>query len=120
MLTTQVQDIKGRPSEFVPANCNQGSIKSAAKTVAKGLLASYNGNKAGEVPGIFDVPYFWWSGGAVWDAMVDYWYLTGDDSYNDIVKQALSWQRGPNNDYMPPNQTKSEVGTACSPNSISG
>ena len=40
--------------------------------------------------------------------MVDYWHYTGDTTYNDIVEQALLFQVGPNNDYMPPNQTKNE------------
>lgn len=41
-------------------------------------------------------------------AMLDYYYYTGDPTYNDVVTQALLWQVGPNNDYMTPNQTKSE------------
>ncbi|KAF2432394.1 mannan endo-1,6-alpha-mannosidase [Tothia fuscella] len=82
------------------------SVKSAARTVAKGLLSSYNGDKPGETPGLFGSPYYWWSDGAIWDAMVDYWYLTGDSTYNDVVEQSLAWQVGPNDDYMPPNQTK--------------
>lgn len=52
---------------------------------------------------------YWWSAAAVWDAMIEYWALTGDDSYNDIVQQALAWQVGPTFDYMPPNQTKNMV-----------
>lgn len=39
-------------------------------------------------------------------ALIDYWYYTGDTQYNDIVTQAMLWQVGPNEDYMPPNQTK--------------
>ena len=41
-------------------------------------------------------------------AMIDYWYYTGDSTYNDVTSQALLWQVGPNQDYMPPNQTKTE------------
>jgi mannan endo-1,6-alpha-mannosidase len=41
-------------------------------------------------------------------ALVDYWYFTGDTTFNKITTQALLFQVGPNNDYMPPNQTKSE------------
>jgi len=33
---------------------------------------------------------------------------TGDSTYNDVVSQALLFQVGPDNDYMPPNQTKDE------------
>lgn len=38
-------------------------------------------------------------------AWIDYWALTGDSQYNDIVSEALQFQVGPSNDYQPPNQT---------------
>ena len=41
-------------------------------------------------------------------SMVDYYYYTGDDTYNDVVSQALLSQAGPNADYMPPAQTNDE------------
>jgi mannan endo-1,6-alpha-mannosidase len=41
-------------------------------------------------------------------ALVDYWYYTGDTKYNNITEQALLFQVGPYNDYMPPNQTLTE------------
>lgn len=41
-------------------------------------------------------------------AFIDYWYYTGDTQFNDITTQAMLFQVGPNEDYMPPNQTKSE------------
>jgi len=40
-------------------------------------------------------------------AMLDYYYYTGDPTYNDVTSQAMLWQVGPNRDYMTPNQTKS-------------
>jgi len=40
--------------------------------------------------------------------LIDYYYFTLDDTYNDIVTQAMLFQVGPNDDYMPPNQTKTE------------
>ena len=40
--------------------------------------------------------------------LIEYWYLTGDASYNDIVTQAILFQVG-NNDFMPTNQTKDLV-----------
>lgn len=85
------------------------SIKAAAKTVANGVLSTYNGDQPGEIPGIYGSPYYWWSAGQVWDSLIDYWFLTGDGSHNSIVSQALNFQTGPNLDYMPPNQTKTEV-----------
>lgn len=41
--------------------------------------------------------------------MIEYWYYTGDTTYNTEVKQAMLHQVGENNDYMPANQTKSLV-----------
>lgn len=40
--------------------------------------------------------------------LIDYWFLTGDDSYNDLITQALLFQTGPLNNYMPTNQTLTE------------
>src|ERR1700761_9008625 len=41
-------------------------------------------------------------------ALIDYWYYTGDTKYNNITQEGLLFQVGPNNDYMPPNQTRTE------------
>lgn len=41
-------------------------------------------------------------------ALIDYWYYTGDDRWNDVAKEGLLWQTGINKDYMPPNQTMTE------------
>lgn len=41
--------------------------------------------------------------------MVEYWFYTGDDTYNDVIMQGMVAQVGPENDFMPPNQTKTEV-----------
>jgi mannan endo-1,6-alpha-mannosidase len=71
-------------------------------------MQSYTGNQAGGIPGILPQPYYWWEAGAMFGAMVDYWYYTGDSQYNDIVTQALQFQVGQNADYMPQNQTKDE------------
>jgi mannan endo-1,6-alpha-mannosidase len=83
-------------------------MKSGAQTVATSLFNYYTGNKAGGIPGILPGPYYWWEAGAMFGALVDYVYLTGDTQFNDIVTQALQFQVGPNQDYMPPNQTKDE------------
>ena len=59
--------------------------------------------------GIFESPYYWWESGSVWTAFIDYWFLTGDDQYNEQVAAHINSQMGPNGDFMPPNQTKTEV-----------
>lgn len=56
--------------------------------------------------GLLDEPYYWWNAGAMFDTLIKYWHLTGDSKYNNIVSQALLYQRG-QDDYLPVNQTKS-------------
>ncbi|KAI9826983.1 MAG: hypothetical protein M1819_007077 [Sarea resinae] len=84
------------------------SIKSAAKIVADGMMNYYSGNKTGGTPGNLPSPYYWWEAGAAFGALIDYWYYTGHTEYNDVTSQALLFQVGPDKDYMPPNQTKTE------------
>ncbi|KAI0134341.1 glycoside hydrolase [Xylariales sp. AK1849] len=88
------------------------AIKQSTKTLAYDLMQYYKGNQSGQTPGILPGPppagdYYWWEGGALWGTMIDYWHLTGDSSYNDVVTDAMLWQVGPNKDYMPPNVTAS-------------
>lgn len=68
----------------------------------------YTGDRPGDIPGNLPPPHYWWQAGAMFGSLIDYWYYTGDTTYNDITTQALLHQVGPNNDYMPPNQTKTE------------
>lgn len=49
-----------------------------------------------------------WEAGALMGALIDYWYYTGDTTYNAKTTQGLLHQVGPNDDYMPPNQTMTE------------
>jgi hypothetical protein len=72
-------------------------------------MNQYTGSNSGGTPGLFPSPYFFWSDGAIWDGMIDYWFLTGDTSYNNAVGNALQFQVGDSKDYMPTNQTKEEV-----------
>ena len=58
--------------------------------------------------GLFGQAYYWWESGAIWSGLIDYWNYTGDAQYNNIIEEALLAQVGPNNDYMVPNQTKTE------------
>ena len=39
--------------------------------------------------------------------LIDYWFLTGDDTYNELVMQGMLHQVGENEDYMPSNVTLS-------------
>lgn len=40
--------------------------------------------------------------------LIDYYYYTNDSQYNDLIIQGMLWQAGPDEDYMTPNQTKTE------------
>ena len=86
-------------------NC-EASIKNAARTISKNLLSYYTGDKPGQPVGLFPKPHLWWEAGAIWSSLIDYWAYTEDDQYNDLIQQALIFQLGPNDNYMPPNQTK--------------
>jgi mannan endo-1,6-alpha-mannosidase len=71
-------------------------------------MSYYTGNHTGDVPGNLPSPYYWWEAGAMFMTLVNYWYYTGDTTYNDETAQALLWQAGPNSDFLPANQTKTE------------
>ncbi|KAE8446299.1 hypothetical protein EG329_012385 [Mollisiaceae sp. DMI_Dod_QoI] len=83
------------------------SIKAGARTAADGMMSYYTGNLSGQIPGLLPGPYYWWEAGGMWGALVDYYHYTGDTTYNDVTMQALQFQVGPHNDYMPPNETAS-------------
>ena len=82
------------------------SIKQAASTIAHNMLTYYVGNQSGQVPGLLPPPYYWWEAGAMFGSLLDYWYYTGDSTYNDITEQALLFQVGPDNNYEPTNRTQ--------------
>ncbi len=85
------------------------SIKAAAATLADGMMNYYHGNEPGQTPGLLVDPYYWWEAGAMFGQMIEYWFYTGDTRYNEVVTEGLLAQVGPKNDYMPQNQTKTEV-----------
>lgn len=43
----------------------------------------------------------------MWGTLLDYWALTGDETYNSLISQALLFQVGDHADYMPLNYTLS-------------
>ena len=43
----------------------------------------------------------------MWGTLIDYWHYTGDTSYVNTTTEAMLFQTGPNNNYMPPNWTAS-------------
>lgn len=79
---------------------NEESVKNAASTAAYGMMSHYQGNETGQIPG--KLPNTWWEGGAMFMTLIQYWYFTGDSTYNDEVNVGMQWQAG-NDDYMPKN-----------------
>lgn len=71
------------------------------------MLNYYTGDELGGTPGVLPEPYYWWEAGAMFGTLIDYWYYTGDDQFNNMTSTALQFQTGPDNNFMPPNQTKS-------------
>ena len=51
------------------------SIKTAASTIAHGMMSYYNGNTTGNTPGLLPGPYYWWEAGAMFGSLIDYWYV---------------------------------------------
>ncbi|EXJ96043.1 hypothetical protein A1O1_01169 [Capronia coronata CBS 617.96] len=94
-----------------------GSIESAASTVAYDMMTYYTGNETGQIPGLLPGSlscnpnnpevYCWWEAGAMWGQLINYWQYTNDTTYNAVTTQALQFQRGPDNNYNPPNQSRS-------------
>jgi hypothetical protein len=86
------------------------SIKSVASTIAYDMMTYYKGNLSGQIPGLLPPPeqggYYWWEAGAMFGSLIDYWYYTGDTSYNDVTMQAMLFQVGEGQDYQPRNETK--------------
>lgn len=73
------------------------------------MMTYYKGNETGMAVGLLPDPYYWWLAGAMFDQMVQYWYYTGDSTYNEVVTQGLLAQISEDKDFMPRNQTKTEV-----------
>lgn len=43
----------------------------------------------------------------MWGSLIDYWYYTGDSSYNDDAMEGIQWQKGEHQDMMPSNWSQS-------------
>ncbi|KAF7594736.1 hydrolase 76 protein [Aspergillus hancockii] len=84
------------------------SVKKASHAVAQSMLTHYTGMNPGDNPGNLPDPYYWWEAGAMFNALIDYWHYTGDDTWNNITMQALLWQAGDDGTFMPTNQTRTE------------
>lgn len=81
------------------------SINDAAKTIAESVVSRYSSNGT-NTTGLFGEPYYFWESGLAWDTLIHYWHQTGDDSYNDIIGEALRSQLGDSRDFAPADQSE--------------
>ncbi|BDD55427.1 hypothetical protein MPDQ_005889 [Monascus purpureus] len=77
------------------------SLKSAAALSASIMMDYYNARESRDIPGKLDGT--WWEGGAIFMTLIQYWYFTGDTTYNAAVSEGMYWQKGKDNDYFPSN-----------------
>ena len=71
-------------------------------------MTYYTGMNPGDNPGNLPPPYYWWEAGAMFNALIDYWFYTGDETWNNITMQGMVWQAGSTGTFMPANQTMTE------------
>jgi mannan endo-1,6-alpha-mannosidase len=81
---------------------SQKSLEQASSTAAYDMMAYYTGNQTGQIPGKLEGT--WWEGGAMFMGLIQYWYMTGDSSYNPTIQQGMYFQKG-HNDFFPDNQS---------------
>ncbi|EPQ63063.1 mannosidase GPI-anchored membrane protein [Blumeria graminis f. sp. tritici 96224] len=106
IVTTCLLALRGAKAAITLDINSEASVKAAAKQVAADMLSYYTGDNPGDTPGNLPDPYYWWEAGAMFGTMINYWYFTGDTTYNAMTKRALLHQTGEDGDYMPLNQTK--------------
>lgn len=90
---------------------NSTSIEAALTTVIEGAFPVYSPwvrNESGATVGTFQEPYYWWEAGVAWSQMIDRWAYTGNDTYNDMAREAMVAQSGKTHNYMTQNQTTVE------------
>ncbi|KAK5072774.1 hypothetical protein LTR51_005415 [Lithohypha guttulata] len=80
---------------------NRESIVNATALLAHGVQELYDGNRTGGTLGKWHYPpYYWWESGGAWGGMMQYWAWTRDESYNQVMMEALVSQLGPNYNFV--------------------
>lgn len=87
---------------------SETSICDASALVIGGVMDYYQGTRYGGTVGMFQDPYYWWEAGEAMGSMLGFWYFCNNDTYEDVIYDALMAQRGSNNDYIPSNQSMTE------------
>lgn len=97
------------------------SVLDAAAVIAKSMLTPYYAYQAtinttdkaliGTYKGDL---WWWWTAGASWGTMLNYWAVTKDETYTSTITEAILAQKGENDDFMPakmnPNMGNDDIG----------
>jgi mannan endo-1,6-alpha-mannosidase len=87
---------------------DSSSILQAAKVVVDDILQIYTRNGTGPaIPGLLPGPYYWYETGLTFDSLINYWSYSGDASVVKTIQEGMLFQAGPEDNFMPPNQSKS-------------
>ncbi|KAJ5469574.1 hypothetical protein N7539_009192 [Penicillium diatomitis] len=84
---------------------DEASVKNAASVAANNTIALYNGRNTSDIPGKWAGA--WYPGGVMFDTLINYWYFTGDSTYNKVVSDGMYWQAGNDSDFFPSNYSQS-------------
>ncbi|KAH3687892.1 hypothetical protein WICPIJ_001109 [Wickerhamomyces pijperi] len=84
------------------------SICNAASLIAGGILDYYEGTTYGGTVGMFSQPYYWWESGGAFGGLIDFQFFCDNDTYDEIIYNALMAQKGSGNNYIPANQSTTE------------
>jgi mannan endo-1,6-alpha-mannosidase len=93
-------------ADGLPISSRDDILKSVS-ALAEELISYYEGDELGNVPGLLpEDKYFFWESGLFMTSFIDYWRITGDDTYNEPVREGILWQTGDKKDFMPANQSE--------------
>jgi mannan endo-1,6-alpha-mannosidase len=67
------------------------------------MMEFYDDRDSKAIPGKMDDT--WWEGGSMFMTLIQYWYLTGDDQFNDAIQEGMYWQKG-EDDFFPSNYSQ--------------
>lgn len=87
---------------------DKDSVCAAATLIIDGMMDYYEGIRYGGTVGMFQPPYYWWIAGEAMGGLIDTWAFCQNDTYQDIIYDALMHQRGSQNNYVPANQSTTE------------
>lgn len=87
---------------------NFTNIQENTALIVQGIFDYYDGSRIGGTIGEFIPPYYWWEAGGVWGGLIDYSIFMKNDTFVDTIKQAMVYQTGDDNNYIPLNQSTTE------------